>query len=73
MHRVHTDLDTVTADILVLKLRCVKRSAYIERPSPHSSKRRPHFEIRACPGENILFMDFKEAEVRNNSAGEGQQ
>jgi hypothetical protein len=51
-HKVHSDLDAVTADILVLKLQCNKRSAYIERPTPLSSKRRPHFETRACLGEN---------------------
>jgi hypothetical protein len=31
---------------------CNKRSAYIERPTPPSSKTRPHFKIRPCLGEN---------------------
>jgi hypothetical protein len=37
--------------LLVLKLRCNKRSAYIERPTPPTSKRRPPFETRTCLGE----------------------
>jgi hypothetical protein len=39
----------------VLKLRCNKRSAYIETPTPPSSKRSPHFETRTCLGENKNF------------------
>jgi hypothetical protein len=61
------------ADMLVLKLRCNKRSAYTERPTPPSPKRRPHFETRTCLGENILVMDLEETEARNDCAGEGQQ
>jgi hypothetical protein len=38
--------------MLVLKLRCNKRSAYIETQAPPSSKKRPHFETRICIGEN---------------------
>jgi hypothetical protein len=41
-----------SADILVLKLRCNKRSAYTERPAPPSSKRRPNFQTHACLREN---------------------
>jgi hypothetical protein len=34
-HRAHGDLDSCeSADILVLKLRCNKHSAYTERPTP---------------------------------------
>jgi hypothetical protein len=40
------------ADILVLKLRCNKRSAYAGRRTASSSKRKPHFETRTCLGEN---------------------
>jgi hypothetical protein len=47
VHRVHSDLDAVTA----LKLGCSKHSAYMERPTP-PSKRKPHFETRKCQGEN---------------------
>jgi hypothetical protein len=36
----------------VLKLRCNKRIAYIGRPTPPSSKRRPHFETLTCLGAN---------------------
>jgi hypothetical protein len=69
VRRVHSE----SADILVLKLRCNKLSAYIEIPAPPSSKRRPHFETRTCLGENkTLFMDL-ETEARNDCAGEGQQ
>jgi hypothetical protein len=64
----------VTADILVLKLRCNKRNAYTERPTPPSPKRRPHFEARTRLGENKnLVMDLEETEARNDCAGEGQQ
>jgi hypothetical protein len=74
MHRAHSDLDSVRADILVLKLRCNKRSAYIERPTPPSSKRRPHFETRTCLGENkYLGHGSRGTEARNDCAGEGQK
>jgi hypothetical protein len=45
-------LDTVSADIFVLKLRFNTRSAYIERLTLPSSKRKPHFETRTCLWEN---------------------
>jgi hypothetical protein len=37
---------------LVLKLQYNKRRAYVERPIPPSSKRRPHFETCTCLGDN---------------------
>jgi hypothetical protein len=58
----------------VPKLRCNKRSVYIERPIPPSPKRRPHFETRTCLGKNTNFgHGFRETEVGNDCAGEGQQ
>jgi hypothetical protein len=39
-------------DMLLLKLRCNKRSAYIERLTSPSLKRRPHLETCTCLGEN---------------------
>jgi hypothetical protein len=49
---------------LVLKLRCNKRSAYMETPTTPASKTRPHFETRTCLGEDKGW---------NDCAGEGHQ
>jgi hypothetical protein len=58
----------------MLKLRCNKRSAYTEKPTPPSSKRRHHFETRTCLGQNNnLVIDLEETEDKNDCAGECQQ
>jgi hypothetical protein len=41
-----------SADTFTLKLLYNKRSAYVERPPPPSSKRMPHFGTYTCLGEN---------------------
>jgi hypothetical protein len=41
-----------SVDILVLKVWCSKRCAYVEGPAPASLKRRPHFETFTCLGDN---------------------
>jgi hypothetical protein len=59
--------------MLLMKLRCNKRSTYIEIPTPPSSKRRQNFETRTCLGENKnLFMDLEETAARDDCADEGQ-
>jgi hypothetical protein len=73
---VHSDLDAVIALIFVPKLRSNKRSAYIERQTSPSSKRRPHFETRTGLGgkyEKPVAMDREETEAMKDYDGEGQQ
>jgi hypothetical protein len=58
----------------MLKLWCNKHGAYIERLTPPSSKKRPHFETCTCLGKkNIFVMDLRETVATNNCAGDIQQ
>jgi hypothetical protein len=51
----------------MLKLRCNKCGAYIERLTPPSLKKRPHFKTCTCLGKNkILVIDLEETEARND-------
>jgi hypothetical protein len=49
MHRIHNDLDSDSMDIFMMKVWYNKHSAYVERPNPPLSKKRPHFEIFPRP------------------------
>jgi hypothetical protein len=49
------------ADILVLKLRCNRRSASTERQAPTSSKRRPHFSKTYISRRKNLLESLDEA------------
>jgi hypothetical protein len=74
-YKKHLIAKLLTAEfILVLKLRCNKHKAYIERPTRPSSKTRPHSkDAHTQERTKILAMDLEETEARNDCAGEGQQ
>jgi hypothetical protein len=72
---LQSDLDTVTADIIMLKLRCNKCNTYTERLIPPLIREETPISkhVHVWERTNILDIDLKETKARNDCAGKGQQ
>jgi hypothetical protein len=76
VHRAHSDLDSCdNAEVLVLKQRCNKRSAYTERPTPPLVEGKAPLlkHVHVKERTNILGINLEETEAKNHCIGGAQQ